>query len=104
MDDWQTHVDESSDDTKPPRHGLSRGLSQLLQLPRALLSLVLVVSIRGYQIFISPLLGQNCRFTPTCSAYAIGAIRKHGPIRGGWAGIRRILRCHPWNPGGYDPP
>lgn len=65
---------------------------------------VLVLLIRSYQIFISPLLGPNCRFTPTCSSYAIEAIRKYGMFRGGWASIRRIGRCHPWNPGGYDPP
>jgi len=60
--------------------------------------------IRCYQAGISPLLGRSCRFTPTCSQYAIGAIRKHGVWRGSWQGLRRILRCHPFNPGGYDPP
>jgi putative membrane protein insertion efficiency factor len=60
--------------------------------------------IRCYQAGISPLIGRNCRFTPTCSQYAIEAITKYGTIRGGWRGIRRILRCHPFNPGGYDPP
>nr|WP_315853494.1 membrane protein insertion efficiency factor YidD [Neorhodopirellula pilleata] len=65
---------------------------------------VFVLLIRSYQIFVSPLLGPNCRFTPTCSSYAIGAIRKYGLLRGGWASLRRIGRCHPWNPGGYDPP
>nr|WP_322975044.1 membrane protein insertion efficiency factor YidD [Aporhodopirellula aestuarii] len=75
-----------------------------MQWPRAGLVFLLVTLIRGYQIFISPLLGPNCRFTPTCSSYAIGAIQKHGLIRGTWAAIKRIARCHPWNPGGYDPP
>ncbi|MFG0255320.1 MAG: membrane protein insertion efficiency factor YidD [Rhodopirellula sp. JB053] len=65
---------------------------------------VLVGLIRGYQLLISPLLGPNCRFTPTCSAYAIEAMQKYGPIRGTWRAVKRILRCHPWNPGGYDPP
>lgn len=65
---------------------------------------LMVAVIRWYQIAISPLLGPSCRFTPTCSAYAIEAIRRYGPIRGGWKAVRRILRCHPWNPGGYDPP
>lgn len=59
--------------------------------------------VRGYQIFISPLLGAHCRFTPTCSAYFIEAVEKYGPIKGSWLGIKRILRCHPGNPGGYDP-
>lgn len=59
--------------------------------------------VRGYQIFISPLIGNHCRFTPTCSAYFIEAVEKHGPLKGTWLGIKRILRCHPGNPGGYDP-
>lgn len=59
--------------------------------------------VRGYQIFISPLLGPHCRFTPTCSAYFIQAVEKYGPLKGSWLGIKRILRCHPGNPGGYDP-
>lgn len=59
--------------------------------------------VRGYQIFISPLLGAHCRFTPTCSAYFIEAVEKYGPLKGSWLGIKRILRCHPGNPGGYDP-
>lgn len=60
--------------------------------------------IRLYQIFLSPFLGQSCRFTPTCSAYTIEAIRKYGALRGCWRGAGRILRCHPWHPGGHDPP
>ena len=59
--------------------------------------------VRGYQILISPLLGNHCRFTPTCSAYFIEAVEKYGPLKGSWLGIKRILRCHPGNPGGYDP-
>ena len=72
-------------------------------ISRALIALM-VLLIRSYQIVISPMIGPNCRFTPTCSAYAIGAIQKHGLFRGVWAAARRISRCHPWNPGGYDPP
>ncbi|MGW8248492.1 MAG: membrane protein insertion efficiency factor YidD [Acidiferrobacterales bacterium] len=59
--------------------------------------------IRIYQLAISPYLGQNCRFYPTCSCYAHEAIDTHGVVRGTWLAIRRIGRCHPWNPGGYDP-
>jgi putative membrane protein insertion efficiency factor len=59
--------------------------------------------IRGYQIFISPLLGPRCRFTPTCSQYALEAIEKYGAWKGSFLAIKRICRCHPWNPGGYDP-
>lgn len=59
--------------------------------------------IRAYQVFLSPLLGQNCRFTPTCSAYALEALDRHGLLRGGWLAAWRILRCHPWGGMGYDP-
>lgn len=60
--------------------------------------------IRIYQFAISPLLGPTCRFRPTCSEYFIQSVRKHGLCRGTWKGVCRILRCHPWNAGGYDPP
>jgi len=59
--------------------------------------------IRAYQIGISPLLGASCRFHPTCSHYAEESILRHGFVRGGWLAIRRLARCHPWHPGGYDP-
>ena len=59
--------------------------------------------IRGYQIAISPMLGNRCRYFPSCSEYAIEALEKHGIFKGGWLGVRRIGRCHPWQPGGYDP-
>ena len=59
--------------------------------------------IRFYQRFISPGLGSNCRFYPTCSQYTYEAIEKYGVVRGGWLGVRRIGRCHPFNKGGFDP-
>ena len=64
---------------------------------------ILVAIIRAYQFLLSPLLGQNCRFHPTCSHYAIQAIQKYGAIRGVWFGVCRIARCHPFNAGGFDP-
>jgi uncharacterized protein len=59
--------------------------------------------IRFYQRNISPALPPSCRFYPTCSQYTYEAIEKYGALHGGWLGLRRIARCHPWNPGGYDP-
>jgi hypothetical protein len=60
--------------------------------------------VRLYQIFISPLLGRNCRFYPSCSSYFIQAVQKYGLVVGGWRGCLRIMRCHPFHPGGFDPP
>lgn len=65
---------------------------------------IAIFLVRCYQVGISPLLGKSCRFEPTCSNYAIAVIRSDGLWRGGWRAARRILRCHPFNPGGYDPP
>jgi putative membrane protein insertion efficiency factor len=62
-----------------------------------------VILIRIYQYTLSPLLGPRCRFHPTCSQYTLEAIRRFGVLRGGWLGVRRIARCHPWHPGGLDP-
>ena len=64
---------------------------------------LLIALIRGYQWFISPLLGNHCRFYPSCSQYAREAIERHGALRGVWLAIRRVARCHPWHPGGVDP-
>ncbi|MCL6502915.1 MAG: membrane protein insertion efficiency factor YidD [Pirellulales bacterium] len=65
---------------------------------------LLVALVRLYQRLLSPLLGPRCRFTPSCSEYMIQAVRKYGVLPGAWRGILRICRCHPWNPGGFDPP
>lgn len=59
--------------------------------------------IKLYRRFISPLLGSNCRFHPTCSIYSLQAIEKYGALKGGWMSVKRISKCHPFNPGGYDP-
>lgn len=68
-----------------------------------IISFFMIKLIRFYQIFISPLLPKTCRFYPTCSTYCIQALQKYGPIKGSYLGIKRILKCHPGNPGGYDP-
>jgi putative membrane protein insertion efficiency factor len=64
---------------------------------------VLLFAIRLYQLCLSPFFGTQCRFYPSCSAYATEAISVHGALRGTWFAIRRLLRCHPWHPGGVDP-
>ena len=70
----------------------------------ALPSLVLIGMVRVYQWTLSPFIGRQCRFVPTCSEYFIQVVRKYGALAGSWRGVRRILRCHPFHPGGYDPP
>lgn len=68
-----------------------------------LLARVLILPIRFYQRFVSPLTPPSCRFTPTCSQYAVEALQKYGPLKGLWLAVRRLLRCHPWGGSGYDP-
>ena len=69
-----------------------------------MLARLLVLMIRIYRRFISPLFGRVCRFEPTCSAYAVDCLQHHGALRGVWLTLRRLSRCHPFHPGGYDPP
>jgi uncharacterized protein len=71
--------------------------------PRSAAARVLVVLLTGYRRFVSPLLGQRCRFYPSCSAYALEAVQVHGALRGSWLAARRLSRCHPFHPGGLDP-
>ena len=70
---------------------------------KSLLVYPLLLLIRAYQLAISPMLGSRCRFYPSCSDYSMAALRQHGLFRGLWLAVRRIGRCHPWHPGGYDP-
>ncbi len=70
---------------------------------KKVLSAILIFPIRVYQYAISPLLGANCRYSPTCSAYTVEAIQEWGPIKGTWMGIKRFSTCHPWGGHGYDP-
>ena len=76
-----------------------RALRLLLLIPR----FGVLVLIRGYQLVLSPMLPASCRYIPTCSAYAYEAVSRYGALRGGWMAVRRIARCHPFRPGGYDP-
>ncbi|WP_262851354.1 membrane protein insertion efficiency factor YidD [Mumia quercus] len=64
---------------------------------------LLIALLKAYRFAISPLYGQVCRYYPSCSAYALGAVEEHGALRGSWMAVRRIGRCHPWAAGGYDP-
>ena len=68
-----------------------------------ILSTILIIPIKFYRYCISPLLPPTCRYIPTCSQYALEAIRKYGPFKGFWLAVKRILRCHPWGGSGYDP-
>jgi putative membrane protein insertion efficiency factor len=74
-----------------------------MNVVKRILSLPFLFLIKVYQVAISPLFPPACRFYPTCSAYSYEAISKYGPLKGGWLAVRRIIRCHPRNPGGFDP-
>ncbi|MBI4541991.1 MAG: membrane protein insertion efficiency factor YidD [Gemmatimonadetes bacterium] len=63
----------------------------------------LILLIRGYQVMVSPLMPPACRYVPSCSQYALAAVERYGAAKGAWLGVRRILRCHPFRAGGYDP-
>lgn len=75
----------------------------ILQTISRTMARLLILPIRFYQKFISPLTPPSCRYTPTCSQYAVEALRKHGPLKGMYLAVRRILRCHPWGGHGHDP-
>lgn len=77
--------------------------TNILELLKRISSLILILPIRFYQMFISPFTPSSCRFIPTCSEYARQAIAKYGPFKGLWLAIKRILRCNPWGGSGYDP-
>jgi putative membrane protein insertion efficiency factor len=79
-------------------------MRQTLSLVSWLVAAAMIGCVRVYQLTLSPLLGPCCRFYPGCSQYFILAVRKYGPCRGAAKGVWRLCRCHPWNPGGFDPP
>ena len=78
-------------------------LHRFLRLLRRVIIALLILPVKFYQWFISPIIGQSCRYTPTCSAYTIEALKKHGPFKGLWLSIKRILSCNPWGGHGHDP-
>lgn len=75
----------------------------IIQLLRDGFVALLIIPVKLYQWFLSPFLGASCRYTPTCSAYTIEALKKHGPVKGLWLSIKRILSCNPWGGHGHDP-
>ncbi|MBR7183310.1 MAG: membrane protein insertion efficiency factor YidD [Alistipes sp.] len=83
--------------------GLKKFFKQSLRVCKKLLTLPLIALVRFYQLCISPLTPASCRFTPTCSQYALEALKKYGAIKGGYLTLKRIARCHPWGGSGYDP-
>jgi putative membrane protein insertion efficiency factor len=78
--------------------------SKMVLTIRSAAAQVLVFGVRMYQVCLRPVLPSVCRFYPSCSEYFIQAVELYGPWRGAWRGVRRLCRCHPWHPGGYDPP
>ncbi|MBQ0112073.1 MAG: membrane protein insertion efficiency factor YidD [Bacteroidales bacterium] len=78
-------------------------LRKILSFPSKFLQFIFIVLINFYRNCISPHTPAACRFTPTCSQYALEAIKKYGPFKGGWLAFKRILRCNPWGGSGYDP-
>jgi putative membrane protein insertion efficiency factor len=79
-------------------------LAQASQVVAVVMAGLLIGLVRIYQVVLRPLLPPLCRFQPSCSEYFIAAVQKYGPVYGGWKGLRRLCRCHPWGGSGYDPP
>ncbi|WP_421921085.1 membrane protein insertion efficiency factor YidD [Marinifilum sp.] len=78
-------------------------MKNILKILKQAVLFIMILPIKFYQYFISPLTPSTCRYTPTCSSYAIQALKKHGPFKGAYLAIRRILSCHPWGGHGHDP-
>ena len=78
-------------------------MKRICSFVRSLVSKILIGLIKLYQVTLSPFIGRSCRYTPTCSNYGIEAIQKHGPIKGSWLTLKRVLSCNPWGGSGYDP-
>lgn len=96
------HVDRSSHVSPPGRVSLW-GHANLATVFNRFVAFAIVLFVQAYQFALRPLLLGSCKFCPSCSEYAIDAIRRHGPWRGGWLSLRRVCRCHPWSQGGIDP-
>lgn len=86
-----------------PRGAALRIVQYVTRGARTVSVFLLLLAIRAYQVGVRPLLVGSCKYHPHCSEYAVEAVQRHGPLRGGWLALRRLLRCHPWAAGGYDP-
>jgi putative membrane protein insertion efficiency factor len=102
MSDKSSALRAKSDAAGRPKMGSPTGLHILALQVTSFVRFALLALVRLYQLCISPLLPPACRFYPSCSQYALVAIRRHGALRGTWLAIARLARCHPWNPGGVD--
>lgn len=85
------------------QRGIARFIAATVDRAATALRVIVLLALRGYSYFISPLLGNHCRFYPSCSHYARQAVERHGVIVGVWLGLKRLARCHPWQAGGVDP-
>lgn len=105
MEEHQAEVQPPGDEPVEPRISARRQsrLRHGALEPGFLMALPFLLIIRTYQLVLGPLMGGHCRFHPTCSEYGLEAYRKHGPVRGTWLTLRRILRCHPLGGSGFDP-
>ena len=90
-------MERTSLEARPTKGGV-------VQVIRWMCRTILILPVRAYQIALGPMLPKVCRFEPSCSDYFIQAVEKHGALRGGWNGVCRICRCHPWGASGFDPP
>ena len=84
-------------------HLMITAVAFVMEQVRLMMQRLLLVSIKLYQYFISPLIGTSCRFYPSCSEYAFGAVQKYGTLKGSYLAVKRIIKCHPFHPGGFDP-
>ncbi len=87
----------------PMSHSANVTAIRIIAIIMAVPRTVLILLVRAYQIVLSPLLPASCRYYPSCSTYAVEALERHGALRGGWLTLRRLARCNPFRPGGYDP-
>ena len=103
MNDTVPHADVPPRETQPVASSLFPRPHSVVGWILAPVTWSLIALIRFYQTFISPGLPASCRFAPSCSQYTLEAVRRYGALKGSWLGARRLARCHPWHPGGFDP-